>query len=42
MACLKEEGEDSLPPRVFLELLAVVPVLAEGPHDHLVSAGHGE
>ena len=39
---LDEEGEDSLAPRVLLELLAVVPVLAEGPHGHLVGAGQGE
>ena len=39
---LNEEGEDGLTPRIFVELLAVVPVLAEGPHGHLVGAGQGE
>ena len=42
VVALDEEGEDSLAPRVLLELLAVVPVLAEGPDGHLVGAGQGE
>ena len=42
VVALDEEGEDSLAPRVLLELLAVVPVLAEGPDRHLVGAGQGE
>lgn len=39
---LDEEREDGLAPRVLVELLAVVPVLAEGPHGHLEAAGQGE
>ena len=42
VVALDEEGEDRLAPRVLLELLAVVPVLAEGPDCHLVGAGQGE
>jgi len=43
VSCLQDEGNDGLPPPgIVLELLDVIPVLAQGPHGHLVEAGQGE
>ena len=42
MTQLDEEREDGLPARVLFKLLAVVPLLPEGPQGHLVGAGQGE
>ena len=39
---LEQEGDNRLSARIILELLFVVPVLAEGPDCHLVEAGQGE
>lgn len=39
---LEQEGDNRLSARIILELLLVVPVLAEGPDCHLVEASQGE
>ena len=39
---LKEEGHNSFATRIVLELLAVVPVLAQGPLSHLTETSNSE
>lgn len=39
---LEEEGHNSFATRIVLELLAVVPVLAQGPLSHLTETSNSE